>query len=441
MDIQVYPGKPLSGEISLPGDKSISHRAALFAALAEGESRVENFLLAGVTDVMLYALKDLGIEWENNGDCLSIYGKGISGLQSLMDEIYCGNSGTTLRLLAGALTAANVSAVLTGSDGLCRRPMKRVVDPLRSMGALIEASSSGTAPLKLSSRGFGIALSGEEHVLAIASAQVKTAILLAGLSANEATTVIEPTQSRDHSERMLSAMGVEIEQEDCEGKNCVTLHPLGEQSLYPVNMVVPGDFSSASFLVVAALTTPGSEILIRNVGLNPTRTGLLDVLLQMGADIEIENQSVNFNEPIGDILVRSSKLRGISVSGDTVVRMIDEFPVFAVAGAYASGETVVSDAKELRYKESDRIASVCEQLKHLGVQVMEQRDGFVISGLQKPTGGVVEPHGDHRLAMSMAVCGLGAEKLTKVKNAEIFRESYPNFVADLKKLGATVIYG
>jgi 3-phosphoshikimate 1-carboxyvinyltransferase len=441
MDLHVHPGNPLRGEISLPGDKSISHRAALFAALAQGESQIENFLVAGVTEVMLQALSTLGVQWELNENVLTIHGKGFSGLTSPSNQINCGNSGTTLRLLAGALAAANVPTVLDGSPGLRSRPMRRVVDPLQAMGALIDSTDEGTAPLTLGDRPSQVKLRGVEHKLSVPSAQVKTAILLAGLTGDAPTTVSEPAKSRDHTERMLSGMGVHIDQKSVDGNNCITLTPPTRNDLIPIEIIVPGDFSSASFLIVAALITPGSNILIKDVGLNPTRTGLLDVLLDMGANIQVTNRHEQCNEPVGDIQVRYSELKGVQVTGSQVVRMIDEFPIFAVAGAYASGETTVTQASELRFKESDRISSICTQLQAVGVKVNEHEDGFTIKGSEQPIGGEVKPQGDHRLAMSLAVCGLGTEKGNTIKNAEIFLESYPGFVDALRTLGAEVNYG
>ena len=439
MKLIVNPGKSIKGEITLPGDKSISHRAALFASLADGVSRINNFLVAGVTESMLQALVELGIEWSFEGTTLIVKGKGIHGMNKPEKPIHCGNSGTTLRLLAGALTTANVSCTLTGSKGLCRRPMLRIVEPLHGMGAKIIATNEGTAPLKLEKRPEGQPLFGFTHRLPVASAQVKTSLLLAGLTANSATVVEEPSLSRDHTEKMLSAMGVNVAESFHNGSHHVEIQPLDGKHLSPLNITIPGDFSSAAFLIVAALVTPGSNLTLKGIGLNPTRTGLLDALKSMGADITIHNTRLMAQEPVGDIQVRHSHLTGIEVSGNQVVKMIDEFPVFAAAAAYAKGETLVTQAQELRYKESDRISSICVQLQNLGVNVEERSDGFLITG-DHPVGGEIDPKGDHRLAMSMAVCGLSAKHPTTIHNAEIFTESYPEFVADLKRLGGDIIY-
>jgi 3-phosphoshikimate 1-carboxyvinyltransferase len=441
MDLRINPGKPLRGKIALKGDKSISHRAALFAALAEGESRFKNFLKAGVTEAMLNALNDLGVGWELTNGELTVQGKGFEGLREAQKQIDCGNSGTTMRLLAGALVGANLTAVLDGSGGLRQRPMRRVVEPLQAMGGSIEASNGGAAPLRLRARVDNHALQGGEVTLSIASAQVKSAVLLAGLAADGPVTVLEPSQSRDHTERMLAAMGASIEQRQMEEINRVTLNPMNGQKLDPLQAVIPGDFSSASFLIVAALITPDSEILIRDVGLNPTRTGLLEVLLRMGADMEIRNHDLETFEPVGDVRVRTSALKGIRISGDEVVRMIDEFPVLAAAAAYAQGETEIVQAEELRFKESDRIAGICSVWEALGIEIEERRDGFLIRGGTRPRGGVVDPLGDHRLAMASGICGLNAMDQTVVKQSGVFRESYPEFVQDLKLLGAEISDG
>jgi 3-phosphoshikimate 1-carboxyvinyltransferase len=440
VNLYINPGKPLIGEIELPGDKSISHRAALFAALAQGESRIENFLEAGVTEVMLRVLGELGIEWEIEDGVLTIHGRGLSGLKSPTNILNCGNSGTTLRLLLGALTAANITAVLDGSKGLRRRPMTRVVEPLISMGALVTATQEGTAPIELSGRPEGSGLSGRKHVLSVASAQVKTAILLAGLCASGGTVVIEPGLSRDHTERMLAGMGVQIDSIFRYGHNFVTLEPVEPDGLPPLNIRIPGDISSAAFLIVSGIISPGSDILIKNVGLNSTRIGLIDVLKSMGAKISLSQETDQWNEPVGNIHVQHSDLKGVQVSGEKVVRMIDEFPIFAVAAAYADGETEVREAMELRYKESDRIGSICAQLRAVGVQVEELKDGFVIQGSEPPRGGVAHAAGDHRLAMSMTVCGLASQDKITVNNADIFMESFPGFGEALMTLGAELSY-
>jgi 3-phosphoshikimate 1-carboxyvinyltransferase len=446
MQILTTPGNPLQGTFTLPGDKSISHRAALFAALAEGESRIKNLLVAGVTQVMLQALADLGIPWELDGTTLTLQGQGFRGLDRSDEPIYlnCGNSGTTLRLLAGALAALGVPATLDGSPGLRRRPMKRIVAPLQAMGVPVQASPENTAPLRLAARPAGQRLSAIDYTLPIASAQVKSCLLLAALDADGPTTLREPDLSRDHTECMLRGMGVllgsfaETRSEPQSTYFVTRIVPPDPPQLAPLDLSIPGDISSAAFLIVAALITPGSEITLQSAGLNPTRTGLLDALRSMGADIEVTPRGECHGEPFGDLCIRSAPLRGTRISGPLVVRMIDEFPAFAVAAAYARGKTVVSGAEELRHKESDRINALCTELRRLGVHVEETPDGFAVHGGRPVRGGTVKSHGDHRLAMALCVAGLAAQNPVLVQGAEIMAESFPGFTDKLKSLGADI---
>lgn len=446
MKLLVAPGNPLIGSASLPGDKSISHRAALFAALSDGESQVNNYLVAGVTKVMLQALSTLGVSWDLSGTTLRVQGRGF-GRNHHSNEVIkldCGNSGTTMRLLAGVLSAMGLPAILDGSAGLRGRPMKRIVEPLRSMGVSIQASPSYTAPIILAGRPSNRKLLSLEYSLPVASAQVKSCLLLAALNANGSTILREPGPSRDHTERMLGAMGVEISKETISlpGGNGVQyetqLTPPDLAELTPLSLDIPGDFSSAAFLIVAALVTPGSRISLHRVGLNPTRTGLLDALKSMGAEIQTSNLTESSGEPVGDLRIHFSSLRGTQISGPLVVRMIDEFPVFAVAAAYALGRTVISQAEELRHKESDRISDLCAELINLGVDVEEYVDGFAINGGKIMNGGEVNPHGDHRLAMALAVAGLAARETVDVQDADTITESYPQFSTTLLKLGADI---
>lgn len=439
MNLVIRAGRRLSGETTVPGDKSLSHRAALFAALAEGESQIDNFLVSGVTGAMLDALTGLGVPWRLEHGCLRVSGTGAGGLHSPAAPLDCRNSATTMRLLAGALAGAGTAAVLDGSAGLRRRPMGRIVTPLKAMGVAITAAEGGGAPLALEARLGGRRLRGMEVKLEAASAQVKTCLMLAALAAGEMSTLIEPARSRDHSERMLSAMGAKIRLEPHGSGAVVTILPL-ERPLAPLNMAVPGDFSAAAFLIVAALTAPGSDVVLRGVGLNPTRTGLLEALLEMGADIQVMGEYTQAGEPVGDLRVRSGRLHGTTVSGERVVAMIDEFPIFAVAAACADGPTEVRDAAELRLKESDRIEALCGELRAQGVAVEERPDGFTLHGQGGIPGGAgADPHGDHRLAMSLAVAGLAAERPIRVRGAEIVKESFPGFPAALRALGAEVV--
>ncbi len=445
MNLISSPGSPLQGVMCVPGDKSLSHRAALFAALAEGESRIENFLVSGVTQAMLEALTALGVVWrlEDQGGQhrrLVVQGRGLRGLSSPTEALDCGNSATTMRLLAGALAAAGVSATLDGSAGLRRRPMDRIVEPLQQMGVAIQAPG-GCAPLTLHPSAFP--LRPLHYSLPVASAQIKTCLLLAALAASGPTTLVEPGPSRDHSERMLRSMGVSITSEKGyqDGKPLykTSLTPPKGLVLSPLAMALPGDFSSAAFLIVAALITPGSAVTIREVGLNSARTGLLDALLGMGADICITSQANRSGEPVGDLHVKYSRLHGATIFGEQVVRMIDEFPIFAIAAAYASSPTTVSEAAELRLKESDRIAVLCEELRKLGVQAVEHPDGFTIQGGTAVQGGTIQPHGDHRLAMSLAVAGLASQAPVAIQDAQIIEEFFPEFTQTLQALGGKLV--
>lgn len=438
--ITIRPGNMLRGSYSLLGDKSISHRAALFGALADGVSVVKKFLVAGVTRAMLDSVSALGVRWEMEGNLLTIEGAGLKGLHPSMGQLDCGNSATTMRLLTGAVAGAGIPAVLTGSSGLRRRPMNRIVQPLRSMGVSIIASDEGTAPLRIESRNNDQLLRPLDITLSVASAQVKTCLLLASLDANGPTTLIEPGPSRDHTERMLGSMGILVEKDIIrrDGFDLYTTHlaPQHPLRLDPLNITIPGDISAAAFLIVAALITPDSEITLPGVGLNPTRTGLVDVLQQMGGEIQVHPKGEIHGEPYGDLTVRYSRLQGIEVKGNTVVRMIDEFPAFAVAAACARGVTTVSEAGELRYKESDRIAALCRELNAIGVDVQETADGFIISGGDISGGSAVNSHGDHRLAMALAVAGLAAQEPVIVENAGVVDESFPDFIYAFRTLGA-----
>ena len=443
MTLTAVPGNPLTGKVTLPGDKSISHRAALFAALSSGECRVENFLVAGVTEVMLNALTGLGIEWHLDGTDLQVQGAGLGREHEKPESIRldCGNSGTTMRLLAGMAAALGFPVILDGSDRLRSRPMKRIVAPLKSMGVDIQASLQGTAPLTLSARPVSNGLQPLEYTLPVASAQVKSCLLLAALAAKGETVLREPGPSRDHTERMLRSMGAAVEQgkiSSTDGSELIETRfiPPEPLKLDPFNLVLPGDFSSAAFLIVAALITPGSQIKLQGIGLNPTRTGLLDVLLSMGADITITDQYESCGEPLGDLLVGYSRLKGVKVSGSTVVRMIDEFPVFAVAAACADGQTVVAEAQELRHKESDRIHDLCQELGRLGADLEEAPDGFSVNGGPALAGGQASAHGDHRLAMALTVAGLAAREPVEIEGAGILSESFPQFTHLLGDLGA-----
>jgi len=432
LDLSVSSPTALTGALLLPGDKSLSHRAALFAALADGTSTIDRFLVSGVTHAMLKALTSLNIEWHLDGTRLTVHGKGLRGFTEPQAPLFCGNSATTIRMLAGALAAAGTPCVLDGSAGLRKRPMNRITEPLQQMGVPV-TTSDHCAPLALAVRAASAPLHALDYTLPVASAQVKSCLILAALAAKGVSTLREPGPSRDHTERMLTAMGADIRTDE---PLTIRIAPL-TKPLSPLTLEPPGDISSAAFLLVAAAIVPGSSIRIRDVGLNPTRTGILDVLQEMGALITLENRHLIAGEPVGDICLTAAPLKAVHVSGDTVVRMIDEFPAFTIAACFAEGDTEVCDAEELRYKETDRISVMCGELKKLGVSLEERKDGFLIQG-GTLKGGECEAHGDHRLAMSLALSGLASAGPVTVHHAEILNESFPDFAPQLRSLGATV---
>jgi len=439
MKIISSSSKPLEGEVSVPGDKSISHRVAVIAAMAHGKSRIENFLGSGVTQVMLDALTKMNVAWELNGNILHVEGKGVGKLTQTADSIYCGHSGTTMRIFAGVMAMAGMAGVLDGSDGLRRRPMDRIVKPLQQMGVKIQ-SSNGFAPLSISKS--TQPLRGIEYTLPVPSAQVKTCILFSALAAEGPTTISEQGVSRDHTERLFHSQGFTLTShsqfQNGATVNTVTIEPPPTIAFSPLDLKLPGDFSSAAFLIVAALIVPGSSITLRNVGLNPTRTGLLDALLAMGADIRISSPSICGEEPVANLQIQHSALKATKIAGEEVVRMIDEFPIFAVAAAYANGTTLVNNTAELRNKESDRIACMCEELRNFGVQITETQDGFIIEGGKPLTHANVTSHNDHRLAMSLTIASLGAKEGAVISGAEVIKESYPGFLHTLRTLGADI---
>lgn len=415
----VHPVKALRGEIVVPGDKSISHRAIMFASLAKGTSRVSGLLRGEDCLSTLSAFQTMGVDVveEDNGDLL-ITGEGLSGLKEPDTVLDCGNSGTTMRLMSGILSGQPFFSVLTGDQYLRRRPMGRVIDPLTGMGAQISGREDNRkAPFAIN----GGHLTSAEYHSPVASAQVKSAILLAGMQVEGVTTVYEPHLSRDHSERMLRYFGVKVDSFD----GGASIH--GRAELIARDVEVPGDISSAAFFMVAGLIVPGSELLLKNVGVNPTRSGVIDILQAMGGKIELLNQREISGEPVADLLVRSSELKGIEIGGDLVPRAIDEFPVVSVAAAFADGLTTISDAKELRVKETDRIAAMCETLGKLGADIEPLEDGMRIVGGKPLHGGEVESFGDHRIAMSMAVAALAAESGVAINDTACTATSFPNF--------------
>ena len=429
MKLRVRPCQILRGSVTVPGDKSISHRALLLGAIAHGVSTVRKWLPADDCQATLNALRDLGVTVERVSPTeLLVHGAGLRGLSPPAGPIDCRGSGTTMRLLAGILAGQPFTSTLDGHAGLRRRPMERVAIPLREMGAAVE-TQDGCPPLTIS----GGNLNSINYRLPVASAQVKSAVLLAGLYAHGQTTVHQPAPSRDHTERMLRAQGVNIEAHN----DIITLTP-STHPLAPFSLTVPADFSSASFPLVAASLVPGADVTLEGVGVNPTRTGLLDVLDAMGAGVESLNQAEHGGEPVADLVAGSRRLKGVEVSGDVVVRMIDEFPIFAVAATQAQGETLVRDARELRVKETDRIASVVAELRVLGAAIEERDDGFIVEGPARLRGAQVQSHDDHRLAMALVVAGLIAEGETIVDGAEVIDDSFPGFVGLMRGLGADI---
>jgi 3-phosphoshikimate 1-carboxyvinyltransferase len=428
MVLQSRPSGPLRGAIHVPGDKSISHRAVMFGAIARGTSWIHGFLPANDCQATIECMRALGATIETHSPTeLSVQGVGLRGLQEPEDVLDCGGSGTTMRLLTGLLAGQGFFSVLTGNESLRRRPMDRVAIPLREMGATVLGRDRDRRP-PLAVRGGN--LQGIDYPLPVASAQVKSAILLAGLYADGPTVVRQPAPARDHTERLLKAQGALLQRDGL----VVTIAP-PEEDLFPLNITIPGDFSSAAFLLVAACLVPGSEITVEGVGVNETRTGLLDVLLEMGADIRIERRRESSGEPLADVTAcYSPDLHAVEVGGDLVPRAIDEFPLIALLATQASGKTTVRDAAELRVKESDRIAAVARELHRLGARVEEHDDGFSISGPVRLQGTFVDSHDDHRLAMMLAVAGLIAAGETQVAGAKCIADSFPGFWATINSL-------
>jgi 3-phosphoshikimate 1-carboxyvinyltransferase len=415
----------------VPGDKSISHRAVMFAAIADGVSSVRGFLDGGDCRSTIGVMRGLGVVVEERSTTeLVIHGRGLHGLQEPNDILDCGNSGTTIRLMTGLLAGQRFSSFVSGSPQIRRRPMGRIVSPLRRMGAIIVGRQDGNfAPL-----GIGVTtLKGMEYQMPVASAQVKSCLLLAGLYAQGLTVLRQPGPARDHTERMLSAMGAPVE---IVGNTVHSERPTSP--LKPLQIDVPGDISSAAFLLVAASIVPGSHLTLMGVGVNPTRTGIVDALIEMGADIAYRNEREQSGEPVADIEVSSTELHGASFGGEAIVTMIDELPVLAVAASQARGPTVVRDAGELRVKETDRVASTVTELRKFGVAIEPTADGFVIDGPTRLLGNAVESQSDHRLAMATTVAALAAQGQTVVYGAEVTGDSFPGFETTLQALGAEV---
>ncbi|MBS4022178.1 MAG: 3-phosphoshikimate 1-carboxyvinyltransferase [Dethiobacter sp.] len=427
MSIRLEAAGPLCGEITVPGDKSISHRAVILGALAEGETFIEGFLDGEDCLSTVSCMRALGVDIDVDGTSVRVKGAGLDGLCEPENILDAGNSGTTARLLLGVLAGQPFYTVLTGDSSLRRRPMKRVTAPLKEMGArIIGRHQGGLLPLSVD----GGKLSPLCYNSPVASAQVKSAVLLAGLFAAGETAVTEPAQSRDHTERMLAAFGASVK---VDGR---TVSVSGRPRLLGQVVRVPGDISSAAFFLVAASIVPGSDLILSNVGVNPTRTGILDVLAEMGANIEYVNRREESGEPVADIRVRHSALRGVEIGGEIIPRLIDELPVLAVAALFAAGETVVRGAEELRVKESDRIAAMTVELGALGADIKALKDGFIVRGGRPIAGAAVKSRGDHRVAMSLCIAALGAKGTVMLDSPDSIAVSYPDFLQTLHNLGA-----
>lgn len=418
LTFQVTPGGKITGELRVPGDKSISHRSIMFGAIAEGTTHVRGFLQGEDALATLQAFKDMGVKIEGpkNGE-VTIHGVGLHGLKPPSKNLDLGNSGTAMRLMTGLLSAQAFDSVLIGDESLSVRPMKRVTDPLTSMGAVIETNEGGTPPLKIKG---GKTLQGIHYDMPMASAQVKSCLLLAGLYAEGETSITEPGVTRDHTERMLEGFGYPISKNG----SSVTVFPGGKLSATTVD--VPADISSAAFFMVAASIAKGSDICLKDVGINPTRTGIISLLRLMGADIGFANKHVSGGEEIADLQIRASALRGIDIPKEQVPLAIDEFPVLFIAAAVADGTTVLTGAEELRVKESDRIQAMADGLKALGVKVTAAADGMIIEG-GEIQGGTVDSLGDHRIAMAFAVAGLVAKGPITILNCANVATSFPGF--------------
>lgn len=421
--MKIKNSKGLKGEITVAPDKSISHRGVIMGAISKGITIVDNFLMGEDCLSTIECFRKLGIEINIDGNRVSIHGKGLHGLREPKEVLYTGNSGTTTRLLCGLLAPQGFVSILDGDPSIRKRPMNRVINPLKEMGANISSREGGFVPLTIQ----GSSLTGIEYSLPVASAQLKSALILAGIYAEGQTKIVEPTLSRNHTELMLNGFGGRLE---VDGKTII-VNPVEE--LFANHVKVPGDISSAAFFLVAGLIVPNSEILIKNVGLNDTRKGIIDVLIAMGGKIKIENM-VNDIEPTGDILVSSSELHGTEVSGNLIPSLIDEIPVITVAAAFARGTTIIKDAEELKVKESNRIEAMERELKKANVDVVGTDDGFIINGGNKILGATFNTYNDHRIAMAMAILALAAEGTSEIENSECINISYPEFFQTIEKL-------
>lgn len=425
MNAVIKPSGKLRGEITVPGDKSISHRSVMLGSIAKGDTRISGFLTGEDCLSTIDCFKKLGIDIEVNGTDVTVHGKGLKGLSAPAETLDVGNSGTTLRLMSGILSAQPFTTRLTGDSSIQKRPMGRVASPLGLMGAKITSENEKmTAPLTIE----GQRLHGIDYTLPVASAQVKSALILAGLYVDGETRITEPEATRDHTEIMLNYLGADIRKEG----DTIVVRPAAE--LKGKDITVPGDISSAAYFIAAALISKDSEVLIKNVGVNPTRTGIITAFKAMGGNIELTNERTVCGEPVADILVRSSRLHGVVIKGAIIPKLIDEIPVIAAAACYASGETVIADAAELRVKESDRIKTMAAELGRMGATVIQTDDGMIILGGIPLHGAVCESYNDHRVAMSVAVAALGAKGETQIKDCGCVDISFPGYFDALMSL-------
>lgn len=414
--------KKAVGQIKVPGDKSISHRAVMLGSLANGVTEISGFLKGADCLSTIDCFRKMGIDIDINGENVTVHGNGLRGLKKPDEMLYTGNSGTTTRLLCGILAGQNFDTSITGDASIQKRPMGRVVQPLSMMGAKIE---NEYCPLYIT----GTKLHGIDYKMPVASAQVKTAIILAGLYADGETVIHEIEKSRDHTELMLSAMGADLTVDNLD----ITVKPTND--LTAVNVDVPGDISSAAFFLVLGAIMPNSQITVTNVGINPTRTGIIDVLKDMGADITLENIHTSAGETVADITVRSSSLKGTTVGGDIIPRLIDELPIIAVAAVFADGQTVIKDAQELKVKETNRIRAVVDEFNKCGIDITETDDGMIINGSKSIHGADFKTYGDHRMAMSLTVLAQLADGESTLDDSDCACVSYPTFFDDFYKLG------
>ena len=414
--------KKAAGQIKVPGDKSISHRAVMLGSLANGVTEISGFLKGADCLSTIDCFRKMGIDIDINGENVTVHGNGLRGLKKPDEMLYTGNSGTTTRLLCGILAGQNFDTSITGDASIQKRPMGRVVQPLSMMGAKIE---NEYCPLYIT----GTKLHGIDYKMPVASAQVKTAIILAGLYADGETVIHEIEKSRDHTELMLSAMGADLTVDNLD----ITVKPTND--LTAVNVDVPGDISSAAFFLVLGAIMPNSQITVTNVGINPTRTGIIDVLKDMGADITLENVHTSAGETVADITVRSSSLKGTTVGGDIIPRLIDELPIIAVAAVFADGQTVIKDAQELKVKETNRIRAIVDEFNKCGIDITETDDGMIINGGKSIHGADFKTYGDHRMAMSLTVLAQLANGESTLDDSDCACVSYPTFFDDFYKLG------